>query len=147
MVKYPERNRTSRYFTLKLFRKEKRAIEEFEKRTGGEGGKAKGVGTLTSWINLKRETEKNNQVSFVLFQTLVDAGRKTADKLYKRIGRGRESKGSGYSQRLDQFQEGDREEQPGKLRLFSSYSRCLQHGKLHRNIQNKSAVNLKGEIN
>jgi len=46
-----------------IIRKEKRAIEEFEKRTGGEGGKTEGVRTLKNWLNLKRETDKNNQAA------------------------------------------------------------------------------------
>lgn len=48
-----------------IIRKERRAIEEFEKRSGGgEGGRSRGgVGTLKSWINLKIETDKNNQAA------------------------------------------------------------------------------------
>ena len=80
------------YYKLKLSRKEKRAIEEFEKRTGGEGGKTEGVRTLKNWLNLKRETDKNNQVSFILYQTVVVAGRKAAEK---KQGEAKRAKGVG----------------------------------------------------
>ncbi|XP_023337365.1 uncharacterized protein LOC111708278 [Eurytemora carolleeae] len=45
-----------------IIRKERRAIEDFEKKTGGEG-KSRGMGVLTSWMNLKRETDKNHQAA------------------------------------------------------------------------------------
>jgi hypothetical protein len=55
--------------TSSLCRKEKRAIEEFERKSGGEG-RARGVGTLKSWINLKIETDKNHQVYKAMFSNI-----------------------------------------------------------------------------
>ncbi len=55
---------------LPLCRKEKRAIEEFERKSGGEG-RGRGVGTLKSWINLKIETDKNHQVYKTMFSNII----------------------------------------------------------------------------
>jgi hypothetical protein len=44
-----------------FLRKEKQAIQDFEKKLG-EGESKKKMGTLTRWITLKRKTDKNNQV-------------------------------------------------------------------------------------
>ena len=43
------------------FRKERQAIQDFEKRLE-QGESSKKMGTLTRWISLKRKTDKNNQV-------------------------------------------------------------------------------------
>merc|ERR1719250_335495 len=42
-----------------LIRREKRAIEVFEKRVNAKGG----MGTIRGWLSLKRETDKNHQAA------------------------------------------------------------------------------------
>ena len=45
---------------MKLFsRREKQAIEEFERKNRSNGG----VGTLKGWLTLKRESDKNRQAA------------------------------------------------------------------------------------
>jgi len=60
-----------------LIRREKRAIEEFEKRTSARGG----VGTIRGWLNLKRETNKNHQAAIEDMKRATDAMKAAEDKV------------------------------------------------------------------
>jgi len=60
-----------------LIRREKRAIEEFEKRNSSKGG----VGTIRGWLNLKRETDKNHQAAIEDMKRATDAMKAAEDKV------------------------------------------------------------------
>jgi len=60
-----------------LIRREKRAIEVFEKRSNSKGG----VGTIRGWLSLKRETDKNHQAALEDMKRATDAMKAAEDKV------------------------------------------------------------------
>ena len=62
---------------LFLFRREKRAIEEFERKNRRTGG----VGTLRGWLTLKRETDKNREAAFQDMKRAMEAVKVAEDKV------------------------------------------------------------------
>eukprot|EP00092_Neocalanus_flemingeri_P001744 GFUD01001862.1.p1 GENE.GFUD01001862.1~~GFUD01001862.1.p1 ORF type:complete len:146 (+),score=54.72 GFUD01001862.1:229-666(+) len=60
-----------------LIRREKRAIEVFEKRSSAKGG----VGTIRGWLSLKRETDKNHQAAIEDMKRATDAMKAAEDKV------------------------------------------------------------------
>lgn len=60
-----------------LIRREKRAIEVFEKRSSSKGG----VGTIRGWLSLKRETDKNHQAAIEDMKRATDAMKAAEDKV------------------------------------------------------------------
>merc|ERR1719250_393937 len=60
-----------------LIRREKRAIEVFEKRVNAKGG----MGTIRGWLSLKRETDKNHQAAIEDMKRATDAMKAAEDKV------------------------------------------------------------------
>jgi len=60
-----------------IIRRERRAIEAFEKRSSGSGG----VGTIRGWFNLKRETDKNHQAAIEEMRRATDKMRLAEQKV------------------------------------------------------------------
>jgi len=60
-----------------IIRREKRAIEDFERRSRTSGG----VGTLRGWLTLKRETDKNRQAAFEDMKRAMEAVKVAEDKV------------------------------------------------------------------
>jgi len=60
-----------------IIRREKRAIEDFERRSRTSGG----VGTLRGWLTLKRETDKNRQAAFEDMKRAMEAVKVAENKV------------------------------------------------------------------
>ena len=59
-------------------RREKRAIEEFERKNRTTGG----VGTLRGWITLKKESEKNRAAAVEDMRRAMEAVKVAEDKVF-----------------------------------------------------------------
>ena len=62
---------------MKIIRKEKRAIEEFERKNRKSGG----AGTLRGWLMLQRETDNNRQAAIEDMRRAMDAVKLAEDKV------------------------------------------------------------------
>lgn len=60
-----------------IIRKEKRAIEEFERKNSRNGG----IGTIRGWLSLKKESDKNKQAALDDMKRAMDAVKVAEEKV------------------------------------------------------------------
>ena len=60
-----------------IIRKEKRAIEEFERKNSRNGG----IGTIRGWLSLKKESDRNKQAALEDMKRAMDAVKVAEEKV------------------------------------------------------------------
>ena len=60
-----------------IIRKEKRAIEEFERKNSRNGG----IGTIRGWLTLKRQSDKNKQTALDDMKRAMEAVKVAEEKV------------------------------------------------------------------
>ena len=60
-----------------IIRKEKRAIEEFERKNRRNGG----IGTIRGWLTLKKESDKNRQAALEDMKRAMEAVKVAEEKI------------------------------------------------------------------